>query len=106
MIRCFIVDLALKIKTMEKKSGFDITSSVFLFEVDLINFVVIKMSGLNGTTAAPQLQPHGKHIPRRQCIPILYTKGTHYDVGFDVVIFDKKILLSTYKIFFLILSLI
>lgn len=49
------------------------------------------MNGLNGTTAAPQLQPHGKHIPRRQCIPILYTKGTHYDVGFDVVIFDKKI---------------
>lgn len=34
-----------------------------------------------------QLQPHGKHIPRRQCIPILYTKGTHYDVGFDVVRF-------------------
>lgn len=25
------------------------------------------------------------HMPRRQCIPIIYTKGTHYDVGFDVV---------------------
>lgn len=23
---------------------------------------------------------------RRQCIPIIYTKGTHYDVGFDTVI--------------------
>lgn len=40
----------------------------------------------NGTSIIEQLQPHGKHIPRRQCIPILYTKGTHYDVGFDVVI--------------------
>lgn len=27
-----------------------------------------------------------KNIPRRQCIPIIYTRGTHYDVGFDVVI--------------------
>lgn len=26
-----------------------------------------------------------KNLPRRQCIPIIYTKGTHYDVGFDVV---------------------
>lgn len=26
-----------------------------------------------------------KNIPRRQSIPILYTKGTHYDVGFDMV---------------------
>lgn len=26
-----------------------------------------------------------RNIPRRQCIPILYTRGTHYDVGFDVV---------------------
>lgn len=25
-----------------------------------------------------------KNIPRRQCIPIIYTSGTHYDVGFDV----------------------
>lgn len=25
------------------------------------------------------------NIPRRQCIPILYTRGTHYDIGFDVV---------------------
>ncbi|KAJ6638955.1 hypothetical protein Bhyg_11693, partial [Pseudolycoriella hygida] len=25
-----------------------------------------------------------KNIPRRQAIPIIYTKGTHYDVGFDV----------------------
>lgn len=41
---------------------------------------------MNGTTKTEKLQPHGKHIPRRQCIPILYTKGTHYDVGFDVVI--------------------
>lgn len=24
------------------------------------------------------------NIPRRQCIPILYTRGTHYDVGYDV----------------------
>lgn len=29
--------------------------------------------------------PFGEHIPRRQCIPILYTRGTHYDVGFDMV---------------------
>lgn len=29
----------------------------------------------------------GANIPRRQCIPILYTKGTHYDVGFDTVSF-------------------
>ncbi|XP_031628712.1 uncharacterized protein LOC116344357 [Contarinia nasturtii] len=35
-------------------------------------------------SATQQLQPHGKNIPRRQAIPILYTKGTHYDVGFDV----------------------
>lgn len=41
---------------------------------------------MNGTTNTDKLQPHGKNIPRRQCIPILYTKGTHYDVGFDVVI--------------------
>lgn len=40
---------------------------------------------MNGTTNKEQLQPHGKQIPRRQCIPILYTKGTHYDVGFDMV---------------------
>lgn len=26
-----------------------------------------------------------QNLPRRQCIPIIYTKGTHYDVGFDVV---------------------
>lgn len=25
-----------------------------------------------------------KNIPRRQAIPILYTRGTHYDVGFDM----------------------
>lgn len=24
-------------------------------------------------------------IVRRQCIPIIYTRGTHYEVGFDVV---------------------
>lgn len=28
---------------------------------------------------------NGKNIPRRQAIPILYTRGTHYDVGFDMV---------------------
>lgn len=27
-----------------------------------------------------------KNIPRRQCIPIIYTRGTHYEVGFDVVL--------------------
>lgn len=54
-----------------------------MFGSSLFEFCENKM---NGTTAAPELQPHGKHIPRRQCIPILYTKGTHYDVGFDVVI--------------------
>lgn len=41
---------------------------------------------MNGTATIQQLQPYGKNIPRRQSIPILYTKGTHYDVGFDVVI--------------------
>lgn len=40
---------------------------------------------MNGKQQIKQVQPHGHHIPRRQCIPILYTKGTHYDVGFDVV---------------------
>lgn len=40
---------------------------------------------MTGTRTTEQLEPHGKLIPRRQCIPILYTKGTHYDVGFDVV---------------------
>lgn len=45
-------------------------------------------NGLNGTSITAPLQPHGKHIPRRQCIPILYTRGTHYDVGFDVVIYQ------------------
>lgn len=30
-------------------------------------------------------QPFGKHIPRRHCIPVLYTTGTHYEVGFDMV---------------------
>lgn len=29
--------------------------------------------------------PVSKNIPRRQCIPIIYTRGTHYDVGYDVV---------------------
>uniref|UniRef100_A0A1B0FPQ1 Uncharacterized protein n=1 Tax=Glossina morsitans morsitans TaxID=37546 RepID=A0A1B0FPQ1_GLOMM len=24
------------------------------------------------------------NIPRRQAIPVLYTRGTHYDVGFDM----------------------
>lgn len=31
--------------------------------------------------------PFGALIPRRQCIPILYTRGTHYEVGFDMVIY-------------------
>lgn len=40
-------------------------------------------SGQNGA----KKEPTGPtHMPRRQCIPIIYTKGTHYDVGFDVVI--------------------
>lgn len=26
-----------------------------------------------------------KMLPRRQAIPILYTRGTHYEVGFDMV---------------------
>lgn len=26
-----------------------------------------------------------KDIGRRQAIPIIYTRGTHYDVGFDIV---------------------
>lgn len=29
--------------------------------------------------------PVVQNIPRRQCIPIIYTRGTHYDVGYDVV---------------------
>ncbi|XP_063706790.1 beta-alanyl-dopamine/carcinine hydrolase [Culicoides brevitarsis] len=28
--------------------------------------------------------PVTQNIPRRQCIPIIYTRGTHYDVGYDV----------------------
>lgn len=31
-----------------------------------------------------KMSPQIKNIPRRQAIPILYTRGTHYDVGFDV----------------------
>lgn len=31
------------------------------------------------------MSPSIKNIPRRQAIPILYTRGTHYDVGYDVV---------------------
>ncbi|XP_055623053.1 beta-alanyl-dopamine/carcinine hydrolase [Toxorhynchites rutilus septentrionalis] len=30
------------------------------------------------------MTPSIKNIPRRQAIPILYTRGTHYDVGYDV----------------------
>ncbi|XP_062537270.1 beta-alanyl-dopamine/carcinine hydrolase isoform X3 [Armigeres subalbatus] len=30
------------------------------------------------------MSPSIKNIPRRQAIPILYTRGTHYDVGYDV----------------------
>lgn len=30
------------------------------------------------------MSPQIKNIPRRQAIPILYTRGTHYDVGYDV----------------------
>lgn len=33
--------------------------------------------------------PVVKNIPRRQCIPIIYTRGTNYDVGYDVVSFIK-----------------
>jgi hypothetical protein len=29
--------------------------------------------------------PVVEKIGRRNCIPILYTRGTHYEVGFDVV---------------------
>uniref|UniRef100_T1GC45 Uncharacterized protein n=1 Tax=Megaselia scalaris TaxID=36166 RepID=T1GC45_MEGSC len=25
-----------------------------------------------------------KNIPRRQAIPVLYTRGSHYEVGFDM----------------------
>uniref|UniRef100_A0A336M098 CSON009422 protein n=1 Tax=Culicoides sonorensis TaxID=179676 RepID=A0A336M098_CULSO len=28
--------------------------------------------------------PVTQNIARRQCIPIIYTRGTHYDVGYDV----------------------
>ncbi|XP_062701180.1 beta-alanyl-dopamine/carcinine hydrolase isoform X2 [Aedes albopictus] len=31
-----------------------------------------------------KMSPSIKNIPRRQAIPILYTRGTHYDVGYDV----------------------
>lgn len=31
-----------------------------------------------------KMSPQIKNIPRRQAIPILYTRGTHYDVGYDV----------------------
>ncbi|XP_055534888.1 beta-alanyl-dopamine/carcinine hydrolase isoform X1 [Wyeomyia smithii] len=31
-----------------------------------------------------RMTPSIKNIPRRQAIPILYTRGTHYDVGYDV----------------------
>lgn len=48
---------------------------------------------MNGSSIK-QLQPHGANIPRRQCIPILYTKGTHYDVGFDMVSFIILILMK------------
>lgn len=30
------------------------------------------------------MSPLIKNIPRRQAIPVLYTRGTHYDVGYDV----------------------
>lgn len=30
------------------------------------------------------MSPSIKNIPRRQAIPIIYTRGTHYDVGYDV----------------------
>lgn len=31
------------------------------------------------------MSPSISKLPRRQCIPIIYTRGTHYEVGFDVV---------------------
>lgn len=41
---------------------------------------------MNGSAKADNNPPpFGENIPRRQCIPILYTRGTHYDVGFDMV---------------------
>lgn len=54
---------------------------------------------MNGTSNTEKLQPHGKNIPRRQCIPILYTKGTHYDVGFDVVILTNYFVIFQIKRF-------
>ncbi|GAB0092228.1 uncharacterized protein DMENIID0001_072180 [Sergentomyia squamirostris] len=30
------------------------------------------------------MSPSVKILKRRQCIPVIYTRGTHYDVGFDV----------------------
>lgn len=41
----------------------------------------------SGQTEAKKEPTGPTHMPRRQCIPIIYTKGTHYDVGFDVVIY-------------------
>lgn len=29
--------------------------------------------------------PVTEELARRHCIPIVYTRGTHYEVGFDVV---------------------
>lgn len=41
---------------------------------------------------------------RRQCVPVIYTKGTHYEVGYDIVstsIFGKRFYfaLSTRRIY-------
>lgn len=49
---------------------------------------------MNGSAKVNGSNSFGKHIPRRQCIPILYTKGTHYDVGFDMVRFFHNLFLA------------
>ncbi|XP_058815783.1 beta-alanyl-dopamine/carcinine hydrolase isoform X1 [Topomyia yanbarensis] len=37
-----------------------------------------------GPLERSKMTPSIKNIPRRQAIPMLYTRGTHYDVGYDV----------------------
>lgn len=39
---------------------------------------------ISSTSESSKMSPQIKNIPRRQAIPILYTRGTHYDVGYDV----------------------
>lgn len=60
---------------------FIIYSVPYIFKSFTVDITVLKIeANMNGTSI-----PFGRHIPRRQCIPIIYTKGTHYEVGFDVV---------------------